>query len=132
MGAIWFTRIEMLGAVSEIVGHKSGLALSRDEIRDHAPERTDLCNGEDDERIRLRSEEMEDVVRELLYSVRNIPTPSVGHPAITLYHRHKADADDAARVCTARSYPIGQANRETLRRWIDAMRSPATGVYMAE
>ncbi len=37
---------------------------------------------------------------------------------------------DARRTCTARGYPIGHASRLTLRRWIDAMRTPGTGVFL--
>ncbi|RSK53661.1 restriction endonuclease [Bacillus canaveralius] len=38
----------------------------------------------------------------------------------------------AEKVCTARNYPITQANRETLERWINVMRSPYKGVFLAE
>lgn len=38
----------------------------------------------------------------------------------------------ARKVCTARAYPVIEANRETVRRWIKAMRTPGTGVFMGE
>lgn len=38
----------------------------------------------------------------------------------------------ARKVCTARGYPIKAADRETLRRWITAMRSPSAGVFLGE
>jgi restriction system protein len=38
----------------------------------------------------------------------------------------------AETVCTARNYPITQANRDTLRKWIDVMRTPYKGVFLAE
>jgi restriction system protein len=38
----------------------------------------------------------------------------------------------ARRVCTARSYPVGEADRETLRKWLAAMRTPGTGVFCGE
>lgn len=38
----------------------------------------------------------------------------------------------AERVCKARSYPISEANGLTLREWIAAMRTPASGVFLAE
>jgi restriction system protein len=38
----------------------------------------------------------------------------------------------ARKVCQARGYPIQAAEREALRRWIRAMRSPGAGVFMGE
>lgn len=38
----------------------------------------------------------------------------------------------AKRVCTARAYPILVADRPTLRKWIEAIRSPNTGVFLGE
>lgn len=38
----------------------------------------------------------------------------------------------AEKVCTARGYPIGQANRETLRIWVEAMRTPGSGIFLGE
>lgn len=38
----------------------------------------------------------------------------------------------AKKVCTARGYPINEANRETLRKWLEIMRTPFTGVVMGE
>lgn len=38
----------------------------------------------------------------------------------------------AEKVCTARNYPITQANRETLKQWIKVMRTPYKGIFMAE
>ncbi|THE13181.1 restriction endonuclease [Bacillus timonensis] len=38
----------------------------------------------------------------------------------------------AEKVCTARNYPISQANRETLKQWIRVMRTPYKGVFLAE
>ena len=38
----------------------------------------------------------------------------------------------AEKVCRARAYPIQQANRETLREWIRAMRTPAKGIFLGE
>ncbi|MBG9444833.1 restriction endonuclease [Cytobacillus firmus] len=38
----------------------------------------------------------------------------------------------AEKVCTARNYPITQANRETLNNWVKVMRTPYKGVFLAE
>jgi|SRR3954469_3346036 len=36
----------------------------------------------------------------------------------------------AEKTCVARSYPITQANRQTLAQWLAAMQSPGAGVFM--
>jgi restriction system protein len=41
-------------------------------------------------------------------------------------------APGAEQVCQARSYPIEQANRATLRKWVEAMRTPGSGVFLGE
>lgn len=38
----------------------------------------------------------------------------------------------AEKVCTARAYPIQQANRHTIWEWICQMRTPSRGVFLAE
>jgi len=38
----------------------------------------------------------------------------------------------AHKVCTARGYPIEQADRKTLQTWIKAMRTPASGIILGE
>jgi restriction system protein len=38
----------------------------------------------------------------------------------------------AKRVCTARGYPVSEANRKTLREWLAKMRTPRTGVFLGE
>lgn len=38
----------------------------------------------------------------------------------------------AEKVCTARNYPIEQVDRERLKQWIEIMRTPYKGIFMAE
>ena len=38
----------------------------------------------------------------------------------------------AKKVCVARSYPIVEANRDTLKKWIHAMRTPYSGIFLGE
>lgn len=38
----------------------------------------------------------------------------------------------AAKVCKVRNYPIKQANRDTLQKWVQAMRTPGSGVFLGE
>jgi restriction system protein len=36
----------------------------------------------------------------------------------------------SANICKARAYPIEQANRETLKTWIQQMKTPGEGVFL--
>jgi restriction system protein len=38
----------------------------------------------------------------------------------------------ARETCVARSYPIREANRETVAKWIKRMRTPSSGVFLGE
>lgn len=38
----------------------------------------------------------------------------------------------AAKTCAARDYPINEANRETVKSWIEAMRTPGSGIFLGE
>jgi len=38
----------------------------------------------------------------------------------------------ARKTCIARGYRIDEANRESLRKWIQSMRTPGTGVFLGE
>ena len=38
----------------------------------------------------------------------------------------------ARKVCTARAYPVREANRERIRAWIRAMRTLQSGVFLGE
>jgi restriction system protein len=38
----------------------------------------------------------------------------------------------AQAVCTARAYPIKVADRSTLRKWVEAMRTPSSGIFLGE
>lgn len=98
MGAIWFRRAEFVGAASDTVGYKAGIALSRHDLIHHTSE-LELEHwwlGEDHEVIRIRSEEFEEIIEQLLYAVGNIPTPRVIRPDIVLLHRYKGDAAQMA------------------------------------
>ena len=100
MGAIWFKRAELIGASSDTIGYKAGLALSRQEIADYTLGMgiDDWWTGDDDQQLRVRSEEFEQAIEQLLYSVGNIPTPSVVRPDIALYHRYKEDPNSLATL----------------------------------
>ena len=38
----------------------------------------------------------------------------------------------ARKVCSARSYPVVESNRDTLKKWIGAMRTPYSGIFLGE
>jgi len=91
MGGIWYRRIEMVGALSEIVGYKSGLALNRIEIVDHLPEYESTLIGDDDAIIRLRAEDYEEILSTLLYRLGCIASPPIVFPGIGMFHKYKED-----------------------------------------
>lgn len=75
MGGI-ITKLGSLKAqLSEIIGIKTGLALNEEKMLSFLPGR-DYLNGEDDEWIRIRSEEVEEIVVHLMHAVGNIDTPN--------------------------------------------------------
>lgn len=91
MGAFWIPRLELVSTASEIVGHKAGIALSRNDVRRLLGENGGIVDGADEQSLRIRSEEFEEMIAQLLHAVGNIPSPSIGMFSITVYHRHKHD-----------------------------------------
>jgi len=102
LGAIWFQAIDFANAMSELIGHKSGLALSRQDLIEHVQDEDEddwanLFRLPDDETIRIRSEVVEALVAHLLYRVGNIETPDNRPTGIIMYHRFKKNKKDLAR-----------------------------------
>jgi restriction system protein len=101
LGAIWFHAIDFANAMSEVVGHKSGLALSREDLIEHVQDEdswVDLFRLPDYQMIRIRSEAVEALVAHLLYRVGNIETPDTISEVIKLYHRFKKDENTSERL----------------------------------
>lgn len=99
MGGIWFPRSELISAVGDTVGYKSGLAVGHSEVADLlAGEYSDYWLGDPDQVIRIRSEVYEDLVSEILYKLGNIPSPSNAPVLARLFHKYKADPA-LAKVC---------------------------------
>jgi restriction system protein len=74
MGRIVFSRANLNGELSEIVGYKAGLALNEDQMASHVDEDyRDLILGDRDQIVTVRSEEAEEIVSQLLYGVGNTP-----------------------------------------------------------
>ncbi len=92
MGAIWFSTIELVTTTSEMVGYKSGLALSKRDLGRFVPDYLrDAWRGHDQQMVRVRSEEFEELVAHCLHGVGNIPAPSIVPPGIRQFHKYKDD-----------------------------------------
>lgn len=91
MGAFWRPRIEVITTLGEIVGYKSGLALTRKQIEGHLSEHTDIWQGDDDDVLRIRSEKFEIMVGDLLYRIGNVTSPGITVPGAVLHHKYKRD-----------------------------------------
>jgi restriction system protein len=93
MGAFYLPRIELVATASEIVGHKAGIALDRDDMVRFLGTESEIV-GDDQQVLRIRSEEFEEMISQLLYAVGNIPRPGIGSFSIDVYHRHKHNAEE--------------------------------------
>lgn len=91
MGGIWLSRIELVTSLSEFVGAKAGIALTRQQMLDHAPDYSELLGGDDDDVLRVRSETVEELFGDLLYAVGNVASPGITFPVIDMYHKYKND-----------------------------------------
>jgi restriction system protein len=97
MGGIWLSRVELLTTASEIVGRKSGLALNRHRVYELTPnESAEIWSGPDEAMIRVRSEEFEQLVADLLFRVGNIPSPSISPAGVRLFHKYKKSPEKLA------------------------------------
>lgn len=93
MSGIWLKRIELIGTTGELVGRKSGLALTREELTEKLGDLHEdvWSGGSDDDEIRIRPEEFEEIVAEVLYRVGNIRSPSIAPPGISNFHKYKGN-----------------------------------------
>jgi restriction system protein len=83
----------MITNISEVIGYKSGLALTREDIIEYLPGFSEYLTGPDEEILRLRAEVYEEMAGQLLYRLGNIPNPLPGFPTIALYHKYKNDPE---------------------------------------
>ena len=92
MGAILFRRIELVTSLSEVVGYKAGVALSREQMHGFLEEKeSGFLTGNDETTLRVRSEVYAEMVCQLLYSVGNIRSPNSIPSFFDLYDRFKKD-----------------------------------------
>lgn len=93
MGAIWYKRIELAATVSEVAGCKAGIALNRDQIIQHVPAYADFMLGDDDQMIRIRAEEAEELFGDLLHALGNVHSPGITFPSDSLLRRYRNDPE---------------------------------------
>lgn len=85
-----------MATISELTGYKAGLGLSRDQIVDHVPEFDEWFEGDDDEIIRIRAEEVEELFGNLLFALGAATSRGITIPHIDLFHRYKNDPNTLA------------------------------------
>jgi restriction system protein len=80
--------------VSEIVGYKSGLALTRQELLDSISDEDTarLIDESDNGLVILRSEEFQQIIIDILYRIGNIPTPNYEWPTDELFRKYRRDS----------------------------------------
>lgn len=92
MGAIHFRRIEFVASLSEHVGYKAGLALTRERMAELLDQEQDgLVLGNDDTTLRVRSEAYGEYLCKLLYAVGNISSPDSMPSIFSLYRKFEKD-----------------------------------------
>jgi restriction system protein len=94
MGAIWFKANEYAAFLSEATGFKAGIALSKDDLAelfaDDDEERGNFLLPEE-QRLRIRAEDIEQTFAYILFKLGNIGDPSTVPISIRLFHKYKGD-----------------------------------------
>ncbi|MEK4246589.1 hypothetical protein MKZ20_14805 [Psychrobacillus sp. FSL K6-2684] len=76
MAAIWVTRNSLIGNTGNLIGYKSGLGLTFDEFCDiMPPEFHGIWFGDENDLLRVRAEEYEELIATLLYKLGNTKEP---------------------------------------------------------
>lgn len=92
MGSILIQSSSLPVRTSEIIGYKSGLALNNNELKELIPaEYLDLYDTQSDDLLRIRSEEFEEIISNILYKLGRLRSPQPGFSHIHLYHKVKSD-----------------------------------------
>ncbi|PJN59806.1 hypothetical protein PAEAM_28410 [Paenibacillus sp. GM1FR] len=88
MGAAWIHRGVIVRQTSEVIGYKAGLALTKKEFDSIISKQYyEIWQGPDEELLRIRSEEYDDLIAHLLYEVGNIASPDP-LPHVTLTKKY--------------------------------------------
>jgi hypothetical protein len=88
VAAFYCTRIELFETLEEFAGYKAGLVLSRDEIRTDLPEAEEL-DGDDTMVLRIRYEELEALVRDLLFALGTLKHRPGFNPMMDLHAKYR-------------------------------------------
>ena len=90
MGRMWLDPGILIPSVGEIVGYKSGLALTKEQMfqKLQQSEYFDTLKDSDNWAVTLRGEEFHFIILELLYQIGNIPSPKFEFPADALVRKY--------------------------------------------
>ena len=92
MGAIWCRKGELISSTGEIVGYKSGLALSIEQLKSYTLEGyEDIFEDDPNRTIRIRAEEYEMFFAHILYKLGVISTDNIASFIIVLFHKYKEE-----------------------------------------
>jgi restriction system protein len=91
---IWFNSGTLIPSISEIVGYKSGLALTRQEVLNSIPDEdtATLVSESDRALVTLRAEELQEILIDILYRIGNIASPNYEWPTDELFRKYKRDS----------------------------------------
>jgi restriction system protein len=112
---IWFNSGTLIPSISEIVGYKSGLALTRQELLDSiaGEDTARLVSESDCTLVTLRGEEFWGILIDILYHIGNIASPNYEWPTDELFRKYRRDS---------RRRKIA---RQVVNLFIDFMSSPS-------
>ncbi len=97
MGAFRASQIELISMVGEVVGFKSGLALTRGELGNLWPhEHGEFLGGSETSDLRVRSEEYAQIVAHILYKLGNVRSSSIMFPSPHLHREYRKNKKDLA------------------------------------
>jgi len=96
MGKILCRRIELITVLSETIGYKSGLTLSKNEISERLPEYSDFWEGDDSDGLGIRSEVVADMVAKLLHQVGSIPSLRSSTIGVEFYKKYSDNPEHLA------------------------------------
>lgn len=92
MGAIWFTGSEFIAALSEMLGFKTGLALTEERLHAMLDEiDSSIWPPSADVQLRIRSEEFEELFAGLLHHLGAGPPRPIVSPILTVLRRYEND-----------------------------------------
>lgn len=115
VGGIWMNNYDLADSLTEVVGFKAGLALSRARtgamLKAYGPELAKRLLWPEARMMRVESTTYQEAATYLLYKVGYVAAPTLLPPVGAVYHRYKADP-----VRGKLTGPVG----EMLVEWMDA------------